>query len=496
MKKIITMLVVCIAFIGRADLQAQAVECGTVLEKGGFEQYLQFRNIAMQNPAFSMQNGKYNVPVIYHIIRRSNGTGGANVADLDEALDTVNARYAPVDLQFYRCLEPNYIDNDGLFAIVKSDSMPTLNMISTNNNDNALNIYFCNYVVNADSSSLCGLANFPWNAGRWILMDNGCALNGSTLSHEIGHYFGLLHTHETSNGAEHVTRNSGDACYNCTTAGDGLCDTEADPELGSANLSASCNYTGTTLDTCTIPDPDIFTAYNPDPTNLMSYSLKECRDFFSPGQYAIILQSYLLTRRAQFDTTICTESICHTDISLPDGGGSGNVTAAKTIQAVNSISSTEKISGVGNPGVIYHAGKSVTLLPGFEVATGSRFEAYIEGCYIPSLKPAPPQQKWSNPNTQQSVNSSSNHFEMVCFPNPSDGNTSIQYTLREEQKVQINIFNSYGKVVDRWRAPQTIAPGVHQLNWDASHFKSGVYLAILSDEAGNRQVLKIVISKP
>ena len=102
-------------------------------------------------------------------------------------------------------------------------------------------------------------------------MDKGCSTNGSTLAHELGHSFSLLHTHSTSNGDEHANGS------NCSIAGDLLCDTPADPKLSNDLVNTSCEYIGTELDNQQNP-------YNPDPENIMSYSRKSCRVNFSPKQ--------------------------------------------------------------------------------------------------------------------------------------------------------------------------------------------------------------------
>ncbi|MBK9047683.1 MAG: hypothetical protein IPL74_13565 [Bacteroidetes bacterium] len=85
--------------------------------------------------------------------------------------------------------------------------------------------------------------------------------DNSTLAHELGHYLGLYHTHETSNGVEYVNGS------NCGTAGDLLCDTPADPNLFSCSNS-SCQYTCPTL-----TDP-LGQFYSPLMDNIMSYAYK------------------------------------------------------------------------------------------------------------------------------------------------------------------------------------------------------------------------------
>jgi len=78
-------------------------------------------------------------------------------------------------------------------------------------------------------------------------MHNDCTAvwwNHTTFPHEVGHYFDLFHTHETAYGRECVDGS------NCTTAGDRLCDTPADPGLGAHNVNDACQYIGHELDPC------------------------------------------------------------------------------------------------------------------------------------------------------------------------------------------------------------------------------------------------------
>ena len=62
----------------------------------------------------------------------------------------------------------------------------------------------------------------------------------------------------------------------CNSLGDGFCDTPADPNLSSL-VNANCQYTGI------VQDP-YGEYYSPDPSNIMSFSRKECRNYFSQQQ--------------------------------------------------------------------------------------------------------------------------------------------------------------------------------------------------------------------
>lgn len=104
-------------------------------------------------------------------------------------------------------------------------------------------------------------------------------LGKSTLAHEFGHLFGLLHTHETEFGRETAARTD------CKSTGDLICDTPADPNL--------MFKVKTTPEGCYFTDPkndrDVEGApYQPDVYNIMSYSNAECRHRFTQGQHYVM----------------------------------------------------------------------------------------------------------------------------------------------------------------------------------------------------------------
>ncbi|MCB0630437.1 MAG: T9SS type A sorting domain-containing protein, partial [Lewinella sp.] len=116
---------------------------------------------------------------------------------------------------------------------------------------------------------------FNTEESRYVMMNKGCATDGATLIHELGHFYGLYHTHETSFGREYVDGT------NCEVAGDLLCDTPADPNLGTPNLMSGCSYVGK------ITDPK-GESYVPPVNNFMSYAPSSCVRFFSAEQLAVI----------------------------------------------------------------------------------------------------------------------------------------------------------------------------------------------------------------
>ncbi len=135
--------------------------------------------------------------------------------------------------------------------------------------ENTINVYF----VPSIKPGIAGLG------GQLFAMVANLYALDSTFPHEIGHSLNLLETHQArlENGV--VIRECPDGS-NCSTAGDLICDTPADPGL-SGLVTASCVYTGTATSQypCTPGQ-----TYSPDTHNIMSYSLHMCRNHLSEGQ--------------------------------------------------------------------------------------------------------------------------------------------------------------------------------------------------------------------
>jgi hypothetical protein len=217
------------------------------------------------------------IPIKAHIVRNTNGTGGLSLTVLNDAITTMNSQFAALNMSFTLCGPIHYIDNTALYSL---DVDTEDSELVKNNVHDALNIYFVN-TLTTGSSILNGISAFPSsdrNENRMI-MANGATSNGTTLGHEMGHFWNLYHTHETYFGAERVNGS------NCSTAGDQVCDTPADPCCYFYNQS-TCTYTGTVLDANG-------QSYNPQLTNLMSY-YHACRNTLTAGQIDRMEAGYYL----------------------------------------------------------------------------------------------------------------------------------------------------------------------------------------------------------
>ncbi|MHC4080816.1 MAG: right-handed parallel beta-helix repeat-containing protein [Planctomycetota bacterium] len=251
-------------------------ECGTVLTP---EQAV-WASILEQAGAYELPDGvalriPFEVPLTFHVVRTSAGSGGISDSQLSQALVDADTAFASMGISFCLPGATIYIDSDAFYYDI--DTIEEINALrSTNPVPNTINIYFTPNLA-WEGGGLCGISSPTFNLVQGIVMNNGCTgtpENPSTFPHEIGHYFDLFHTHETVFGIECVDG------LNCDVAGDLICDTPADPNLGGqVTPPPDCLYTGGEPGPCPGDPP-----YDPDPANLMSYSHQLCRDIFSPQQ--------------------------------------------------------------------------------------------------------------------------------------------------------------------------------------------------------------------
>lgn len=250
--------------------------CGTVITE---KEVLELQQLlAKPNARSAAQNAvKVRIPIKFHSIRKSDGTGGLTTANKDNLINQINSFYINSDIEFVHQGEVNYINSDDLWDFNTGDEG-----VAAVGNDisGVINVYFFN-TISSSSNKLCGYTRFPPSSDR-VFVAYSCVLNGkTTLEHELGHYFTLFHTHGTTNTGTTDELVNGS---NCSTAGDRLCDTPADPNL-TGKVNSDCIYTGTAQDA----NGDF---YKPMVSNIMSYAPDHCQNKFTPDQYARIREGF------------------------------------------------------------------------------------------------------------------------------------------------------------------------------------------------------------
>jgi PKD repeat protein len=266
--------------------QENLASCGTIMpenyneielnSKSSYDYYLNEFYDKYQNKTSTALT---DVPAKLHIVTDDGGDTSITVDEIFSEIDEANEWLANSFLRINVCDDINYINSSFLYDFDLAEEMQYL---YENHQQDILNIYFVESITSSSGSGICGYTYMPGNPNQYydvIVMDNQCTNSSvnQTLAHEFGHHFNLIHTHGPENGVltdELVTGT------NCSSAGDRLCDTPADPQLSSSNVSnVNCLYSGTAMD-------EYGFLFQPDPSNIMSYAPQVCRDNFTIEQYA------------------------------------------------------------------------------------------------------------------------------------------------------------------------------------------------------------------
>ena len=223
--------------------------------------------------------------IVAHIVRDQAGAPNIDEATILSNLNRLNADFSPICVSFEIC-EFRYIDNYQYDVMDNADweEMQTLYHVPRR-----INMYF----VEDTGLDACGFASLGaivnLTSGGIVIKKEDCVGGGAgTLSHEMGHFFGLRHTFDDVGGEELVDGS------NCETAGDGICDTPADPFVEEdldildqyVDVENGCRFIWNAQDTNG-------EYYSPIVGNVMSYYQNDCSCGFTHGQLSLMANTFL-----------------------------------------------------------------------------------------------------------------------------------------------------------------------------------------------------------
>lgn len=226
-------------------------------------------------PELPCLNKRFSIMV--HIVKDSLGQANVTEADIQGEVDGVNTYFDDICVSFEIC-EFRYIDNfqwDTLDAVggYKWDQM-----LTAHHEDFRINVFYVQHIIDPP-----GVAGFADLGGINNTSGGGiCVMKpGGALLHEMGHYWGLYHPFETSNGIELVDGS------NCQTTGDLICDTPADPYVA---FNPPADYINEDCIFVSMLQDANGQFYDPDVGNVMSYYGCDCH--FSYEQYWRMANTY------------------------------------------------------------------------------------------------------------------------------------------------------------------------------------------------------------
>jgi hypothetical protein len=276
--------------------------CGTpiISEQALAQQFAAVGFVPGSTQTASSIQTTYSIPIKTVLVRNASGVN--NFPDprfwMEEAIRWMNERFKTQNISFYQC---NYqvVDN-GTYSNLQPTAL--LQLTDLYGDAQALNVFIVETITDG-SDGIYVKRN--GNVNNAVAIDVGTYKGMSNLTHEIGHFLGLVHTHEFTSGfvicgsnSYQVPRyRSNSSCNSflcdCTTlpegctssnTGDRMPDTPVDPyefrDQCSSMLNCGDNCTYTSPAPCQ-PGPLTFT---PPHDNIMSNYNESCKTRFSPKQ--------------------------------------------------------------------------------------------------------------------------------------------------------------------------------------------------------------------
>ncbi len=230
---------------------------------------------ALANGLVLPRNQVEFVPIKFHLVGKTDGSSRIDVKKALSQLKLLNQQYEPLGITFY--LPDSKLDLLNNSAVYTDHFSTQSSVMQLVRDSKAINVWV---VESADdgSGSSGGTTLAYYSPFRdWVVVSKGNFTDASVLAHELGHFFDMLHTF---NGWDGEPRDEADwltpapnispggvpteraDSSNCETAGDYICDTPADYNLGLG--WPNCNFDAVVLDPVSdtlAPEESLFMGY-------------------------------------------------------------------------------------------------------------------------------------------------------------------------------------------------------------------------------------------
>jgi hypothetical protein len=471
MKTIKCCLVIFTFAFNILELSAQSF-CATVSDTPDILQ-------AISPNQFQVVEETYTVRIFFHIIRKTNGTGGQTLAEVETALNVLNSDYAAHGISFlllgideikddatYNRTQ-FYVRKVGNVEYYDDDNDGKFDIFHPNSHPDAIDIYlFANDKLNFGLA--CGIPGTALVIGGNAFGSN--LASARTLSHEVGHCLGLYHTfHGLCEGGCPESPNGS----NSSTCGDFVVDTPADPQKFQVNQS-TCTWDGIT---CTGSNGS---SYSPNVHLIMAYVPPSCMQYHTSGQGArmrsVIANSTLLQNVVETCPTIYINNQIYSS-------GTQTVSGCKIEIANTTINSGATVN--------IHAQEKATLKTGFWAKSGSTVSIKATQASSNNLLSTQAVEVENEANSltllEQAMASPQNgNIDFTVYPNPNDGNFTVKIT-GNVQAYAVEIFNVSSRIMGK------VDCNSETITINRSDLLPGVYYLKLS--TGSESAVKKLVVK-
>lgn len=483
-----------------------AQQCGTVgVEAEALTARLLQNKARLAADPVQFRSTQY-VPIRFHLVTKTDGSGGIRLRNILEQLCGLNKDFATTGIQFYIKDAINFIKNDKLYT----DHYNNLNLMEPYRDRSAINVWIVGDIQVGSDPNAVVLGYYTYSRDWLVVLKDEVGSLSCTVSHEMGHFFGLLHTFHgwdadpwsatkhgnpapaVSPGGIFTEYQNGE---NCDSAGDFICDTPPDYNFG--DYWSDCDYKGGAKDPTGI-------IVNPTEVNFMGYFFYCQRGMyeFSSNQRNLMFSDAMATNRAYIRhdfTPAYLQFNGMPTLELPLAGA--NVPFYNNVDLQWS-----EVEGATRYLV------EMDVLPTFTSATLLNYITTSNKITLNNLKPNETYY-WRvrpfNENYTCTIFTSRKSFktndiatktheisqlnQWQVHPNPINAGTSLSLLLdvNKQFEAEVQLRNLTGQLVQSWGIQQFTADQ-QKHNFTLKNIAAGIYLLTLTTGT-ERQVQKIII---
>ncbi|HMQ49138.1 MAG TPA: T9SS type A sorting domain-containing protein [Saprospiraceae bacterium] len=478
--------------------------CGTVGEHADavMERLIANQEALAENPIVFRDEVSF-VPVKFHLIGRTDGTGVISKHRVLDQLCDLNEDFASMDLQFYVRAGFNYIFN----TTVYSNHANTENTIMTFQRDNqAMNVFIPEDATPSNQTGPGVVLGYYSPSKDWLVLAKfEVGRNASTVTHEVGHFFSLPHPFHgwepnPWNLADHgnpvMQQIAPDGIRqvelvdrsNCATAGDRICDTPVDYNFGFG--WNNCNYTTQVRDR----NNDLI---DPEERLFMGYFLDCDEDdyIFSEDQQDLMVQDYFSNSRAYLRNQPPANAAIINDTTDPAFPSNGQV-----LDYYNDVNLSWTAS-VGADAYLLQISRVSTFTESLII-----YDDFVYGInkvidfleanktYYWRVRPlnaydACPSFTETQSFTTGSLVSTGEHKlvnNLKVSPNPAQSNMELRLEVESKSYFSgtINLYNAAGQMVKSF-GQFDLSAGQQMINLPLGQVAAGFYMVALESEGGS-----------
>ena len=274
--------------------------------------------------------------------------------------------------------------------------------------------------------------------------------------------------------------------------------------LAEANTSITWNVANTNAAPINCTQVDIWLSLDGGNT----FTIQLANNALNDGSQVVAIPATAITAQGRI-MVMASDNIF---FDVNDNDISINCPANTTVTA-NPVSGVvkvrEKIETAGPVVVLpatsarFYAGESIRLKPGFWAQRGSDFQAKIKPCdACTSTRPASLAAEKGNPNvyfyelpsnerTKAYAQSPLNAF---AFPNPFDQNFTVSFDLLTAGKVDIQLMDLTGRLIQNVYQNDFLEAGTHQIPVTTGQLAAGVYGCRVSSNGQQAQIKLVKIN--